>query len=269
MDKDFAYSFLNYQKTDNFWCDLHPYTKLIVCLLVAVTSVVTQNWLYCLPLCLVIFAFSLTTGKFKQFWKIWKPILIFMFGLNIIFKQFLSTPADAHLMFSLFGWNWYWEHFYSGLNLATYMSSFSGALLLFFTTTETRDILYVLEKSGMSHVVSYILLSALQSIIDLRKMANTIMESQRSRGIETEGNLFVRAKAFIPILGPLLLSSFSGAEEKSIAMDARAFSAECEHTFLRRVEPIKRKDIIWILIFLILFIGFWALKLGTGLSCLQ
>ena len=58
------------------------------------------------------------------------------------------------------------------------------------------------------------------------------MDSQKARGIETDGNLIRRAKAYIPVMGPLVLNAITSVEEKSIAMDARAFSAPVEHSFL-------------------------------------
>ncbi len=51
------------------------------------------------------------------------------------------------------------------------------------------------------------------------------MESQSARGIETEGNVLVRSKAFLPVLGPVILSSIAATEERTITMETRAFYA--------------------------------------------
>lgn len=90
----------------------------------------------------------------------------------------------------------------------------------------------------MFHEVSYIVLASFQTITDLKKNTAQIMESQKARGIETEGSVIRRIKAFFPILGPLVLGAISSTEEKSIAMDARAFSVKCSHTFLRELRPV-------------------------------
>ena len=76
----------------------------------------------------------------------------------------------------------------------------------------------------------------MQAITDLGESSKVIMDSQKARGIETEGGLISRMKAFIPIIGPLVLGAISNTEEKSIAMDARAFSAPVKHTFLRELR---------------------------------
>jgi energy-coupling factor transporter transmembrane protein EcfT len=101
-----------------------------------------------------------------------------------------------------------------------------------------KDLMYALEKKGMSHVASYITLSSFQSIADLGENAKVIMESQKARGIETEGNVFKRMKAYIPVMGPLVLNAITSTEEKTIAMDARAFSAKVEHSFLCDLKPV-------------------------------
>ena len=110
------------------------------------------------------------------------------------------------------------------------------------------ELVYMLEKKGMSHTFSYIILSAFQTIKDLSKSSQTIMDSQRCRGIETEGSIVNRAKAFVPVLGPLVLGAISNAEEKSIAMDARAFSAPNKHTslLLLRKVPTSEQLLVWV-----------------------
>ena len=88
-------------------------------------------------------------------------------------------------------------------------------------------------------MTSFVILSAFQSISDLGVNAKVIMESQKARGIETEGNVIRRIKAYIPVMGPLVLNAISSVEEKSIAMDARAFSAAGTHTYLLELPKVK------------------------------
>jgi energy-coupling factor transport system permease protein len=51
-----------------------------------------------------------------------------------------------------------------------------------------------------------------------------IAESQRSRGLDTEGSLLARLRGIIPLVGPAILSSLTDVEEKSLALESRAFS---------------------------------------------
>ena len=136
-------------------------------------------------------------------------LIVLIFGFfTLVIRQF--SVEGTTVLFTLFGvFPVTEEALLNGLNTASYLLGFSGAIILFFVTTEMRDLMYALEQKGMSHEVSYIVLASFQTIIDLKKNTELIMESQKARGIE----------------------------EKSIAMDARAFSVKCKHTFLRELKP--------------------------------
>ena len=60
----------------------------------------------------------------------------------------------------------------------------------------------------------------------------TIPELQftETQGIETEGSLWIRMKAFVPMMGPLVLSSIQQTEERVLALESRAFSAKGKKT---------------------------------------
>ena len=58
------------------------------------------------------------------------------------------------------------------------------------------------------------------------------MNAQQARGVETEGNLFVRAKAFFPSMVPLILGAVINADEKALTLEARGFNYQCNKTRL-------------------------------------
>lgn len=259
MDREFASSFMEYQKNGNFWCDMYPLSKLIICMAVGLSTIVVMNWKYGLTLCVLYIVFAAFTGKFKEFWGVYRPLALVILCSSILIRQLAGSELDVTPMFSVAGWVWYQESFYTALTVTSYLAGFSGALLIYFNTTEMRDLMYCLEKLGVTHVASYIMLATMQSIVDLRKSANTILESQKSRGIEVEGKLMVRIKAFIPALGPVVLDALSGIEEKSIAMDARAFSVQRQHTFLREVKPpsLKEKLVVGVSVLYLVAVIVW------------
>lgn len=255
MDREFAYSFMEYQTSGNKWTDLEPMTKLAVCMSVGLSCIIIRDWRYGFTLCALYLLAALYIGIFKKFAKLFFTTSILLVLLTLVIRQLTEASTAKEEMFSLFGWVWHREPFIHALDIISYIMGFTGALLIFFNSTEMRDIMYSLERRGVTHVASYIMLSSMQSIIDMKKSAETILESQKSRGIETDGNIAVRMKAFFPILGPILLGAMSGTEEKSIAMDARAFSAEGEHTYLRELKPAGTADRILLVLSALYFVG--------------
>ena len=65
---------------------------------------------------------------------------------------------------------------------------------------------------------------ALRFIPTLIEETDKIMSAQKARGADFEtGSLLQRAKALIPILVPLFISSFRRADELAVAMECRCY----------------------------------------------
>jgi energy-coupling factor transport system permease protein len=138
-----------------------------------------------------------------------------------------------------------------GLNQTSVLVVMAAVVLLFFETTEVEDLMISLQQKKVSHVVSYIVLSTLQMIPDMVKRSKVIMQAQQARGIETEGNIYLRMRAFFPSLGPLIISSISELEERAITLEVRGFSASVEKTFLKDIQSSNIDRILSVIFILI------------------
>lgn len=107
----------------------------------------------------------------------------------------------------------------------------SSFLLLTFTT-RADELMLTLSRRGVPESIAYIMLATLQIVPRFQTKADTILDAQRSRGLETEGNLFRRAKALLPLIQPLVLGSIVDIEERAIALEVRAFGREGPKTSL-------------------------------------
>ena len=253
---DFVEKYRKPKKTGNFICDLNPFSKLNLMLVLGLSVFFVQNSIY--GFCMVAFfiILSVASGCFKSFFSLyWKVLLLF--GVFLFFVKAAFSPGEQ-VLYELWGICVTTESIASGLRIVSMVLAFSGAFILFVKTTPMEDLTYSLEKKGVSHMVSFVILSSFQTITDLGQSAQVIMESQKARGIETEGNLLQRAKAYIPVMGPLVLNAISSTEEKSIAMDARAFSAPVEHTFLVELPKAAVGEKILVAVFDIAFIALIA-----------
>ncbi len=253
--------YMTYQKKENFVQDLNPVVKLNILLAIGIICVLLTDFKWRLAICALYYVIAFAGKKFRSFG------LLFT-GLAISFLAFLSvirqlSVEGSHVLFSIFGWKWTMEGWESALDMTMTLCGFSGAVILFFTLTEMRDLMYALEKKGVSHVTSYVILASMQTITDLKKTSQTIMDSQRARGVETEGNLLVRVKALVPVISPLFLSALTSAEEKAISMDARAFSVKRDHTFLRELQPAPIYEVILAVIVDLCLIALIGMKI-TG-----
>ena len=74
------------------------------------------------------------------------------------------------------------------------------------------------------HELAIIMSIALRLIPTLVEETDKIISAQKARGADFEsGNLFKRAKAMLPVLIPLFVSSFRRADELADAMDSRCY----------------------------------------------
>lgn len=99
-----------------------------------------------------------------------------------------------------------------------------SSFVLLSLTTRPDALMLALSQRGLPDVIAYIMLTTIQIIPRFQSKAQTIIDAQRSRGLETEGSLLHRARALLPLVVPLVLSSIVDIEERAIALETRAFS---------------------------------------------
>lgn len=115
-----------------------------------------------------------------------------------------------------------------GLNILNMLFSFA----LFVLSTDPFIFVEELERAGLPKKAGYIIVSVFQIIPQMAAAKNTITDAQRSRGLETEGRLLTRARAFIPLLSPVVTSALINTRERSAALEIRGFEAKTRKTFL-------------------------------------
>ena len=126
-----------------------------------------------------------------------------------------------------------------------------GSSLLTFTTSPVEiadgieSLMYPLKWIKFPvHEFALIMSIALRFIPTLLDETDRIIKAQKARGADFEsGNLFKRAKALIPVLIPLLISSFRRADELADAMDARCYSGSKNRTKYKKMK-LSWRDLI-------------------------
>lgn len=229
----------------------HPFTKLTFALCLAI-SVFFAGYSYALTLFVLLLLLSAICGTFKEYIATLSKTLFILILLMFIL-QALFYPGEQII------WQWSWisikkEGLLYALSLSSKLLVIGGSILWFFQVTPVKDLVSALEQRGLPPSFSYVILSTLQIIPQMEKRSRMIMDAQRSRGVETEGNLFQRAKAFIPSIGPLILSSIVGTEERAITLEARAFSAPVKKVRLHVVADTAKDRWIRILLIVLLIL---------------
>lgn len=111
--------------------------------------------------------------------------------------------------------------------------AFALSVAVFSLTTPTDDLLSDLERRGLGRRAVFVVGSAIATIPRMAERAAEITDSQRARGLDTQGSPWRRVRGLIPLAGPMISGSLSEIEERSMALEARGFSAPTRRTVLR------------------------------------
>jgi energy-coupling factor transport system permease protein len=95
---------------------------------------------------------------------------------------------------------------------------------LFVMTTDPRAFVLDLERRGVSPRFAFVAVATIEAVPTIIDRATVIAESQRARGLDTEGSIRARLRGLLPMIGPVILSSLTDVEERSLALESRAFS---------------------------------------------
>jgi energy-coupling factor transport system permease protein len=99
-----------------------------------------------------------------------------------------------------------------------------GTFIWFTLTTRPDTLMMSLAQRGFPAKLAYAVVATIQIVPRFQARAAAILDAQRARGLETEGNFRQRAKAIVPLVAPLILSSLVDVEERALAIESRGFS---------------------------------------------
>ena len=209
---------------------LDPRTKIILATLFIVAVFVANNPVSFLLLVAVTLALiAISRISFRVIMKSIKPI-VFILLFTAIINVFM-TVGDGEPLVSF----WVLKIYEEGIARAILMALrviiliVGSSVLLTYTTSPIaltdgiEALLSPLKKINLPvHTFAMMMSIALRFIPTLVEETEKIMNAQKSRGADfTTGSLVQRAKALIPILVPLFVSSFKRADELATAMECR------------------------------------------------
>ena len=200
----------------------HPLTKGVLTLSAVALAFVMPSaaWVALIVLCLLALALVARVGRRLVTGAV---AVVVPLSLLIFAVQGFANTSNRTVAFA-FGPIVYYRE---GLAFAGFVVLRIVALVcatfLFSFTTRPADISEALMQRGLSSRMGYVLQAALQIIPQTLEMAGRIQDAQRARGLETEGSFRRRARAYLPLMLPLVLSSLVATQERAMALEVRGF----------------------------------------------
>lgn len=189
-----------------------------------------------------LFAYLISGIPFKMILKSLKPILPIIIFTSVLNLFFIRTGDVL--------WEWrFLKLTEDGVNTAVFMSIriiclIIGSSLLTYTTSPIdltdgiERLLSPLKKIRVPvHELAMMMTIALRFIPTLIEETDKIMAAQKARGADMEtGSIIKRARALVPILIPLFVSSFRRAEELALAMECRCYHGGEGRTRMKQLK---------------------------------
>ena len=234
---------------------LDPRTKILLLIVYIVALFLAKGWVgYGVMVLVTVLCMAVSHISPRNLFKGLKPmifIIVFTAALNLFYTE--GTPV-------LPGWPITWEGVARSIQMILrIILLIAGTFLLTYTTSPMaltdgmERLLGPLKKIGLPiHEITMMMSMALRFIPTLIEETDKIMSAQKARGADFEnGSLLQRAKALLPILVPLFVSSFRRADELAVAMESRCYHGGGGRTRMKQLRFALR--------------DLWALLLGAAL----
>lgn len=235
---------------------LDPRTKILLSIaFIAAVFVANNPASFVLLTIVVIVMIAISRISPRVILKGLKPI-VFILIFTALLNIFLTKGETL-----LFGWKFI-EIYLEGIVRAVFMAFrvmlliVGTSLLLTYTTSPialTDGIESLLSPLKLLripvHSFAMMMSIALRFIPTLVEETEKIMNAQKSRGADFDsGNILRRAKALVPLLVPLFVSSFKRADELATAMECRCYRGDKNRTKLVKLS-FRASDFVWMFIF--------------------
>ena len=168
------------------------------------------------------------------------------------------TRAGTHVLFTLGPFDATSEGVdFAGQTLVRLLA-ISTSIGLFGLTTEPRSFVLDLERRGLSPRFAFVALATLEAVPAMVERASVIASAQRARGLDTEGSVRARLRGVLPLVGPVILSSLTEVEERSLALEVRAFGRPGRRHLLWRIPDSAGQFAVRIVLLLALVLAIGA-----------
>jgi energy-coupling factor transport system permease protein len=223
-------SIMLYEEKASFVHDVDPMTKLWYILFAILLPIILPS----LTISFLLIGLSLALLLSGKVIRKTIPVFgfVFLILITVVIIQGMFKPENETILFEMGPVMMYKEGLLYALSITLRVINIISSVMILVLTTKPSDLVETLVRKGMSPRIGYVISSVFQIIPEMMATMGTIADAQRARGMETEGKLIVRVKAFLPLLGPVVLGSLINTKERAMALEVRGFNSQAQKTYL-------------------------------------
>ena len=236
---------------------LSPTTKLVIALAEAAVAFAVRGWTGPIAVLVVVFATAAVarvTRRMVPFVLATIPLV-----LSILLVNIFIYPGATDVIADVGPFKATWTGLTEALQATLRVIAFALSVAVLALTTDTDDLLTDLERRGLGRRGEFVVGAAIRMIPRMAERAGEIVDAQRARGLDTEGRPWRRIRGVLPLAGPMITSALTEVEERTMALEARAFSAPRRRTPIRSLPDSTLQRVFrWLL-----FVGTVALVVAS------
>lgn len=217
-----AKAYNSYVKRDTFMENINPNVKIWAIFSFGLSAIIFPNIYLGLGLIVFLFILAFFSKLFKGFTKIMLGFGI-PITLMLIFIHGFYGSKNETILYDFGPVQLGLEGVLHALKIVSSLLVFLGTFYIMNHTTYTGKLVASLTVSGVNPKVGYLVLASLNVVPQMQRKLSVIQEAQTARGVETKGSLWHRFKVFVPLLGPVVLSSLTDAQERGMTLETRGF----------------------------------------------
>jgi energy-coupling factor transport system permease protein len=226
---------------------LNPLTKAVIATTGSVGAFVLGGYFGPIAIIAVMLALAVAAGVGRQLVRA-ALLLTLPIAISVVLVS-VFTRAGTTVLFEIGPFDATVEGVdFAGQTLVR-LFAISLSIGLFVLTTEPRAFVFDLERRGIPPRGAFVAVATIEAVPTLVERAGVIGESQRARGLDTEGSLRARLRGLLPMVGPVILGSLTDVEERSLALESRAFSRPGRrHLLWAMPDTAWERALRWILV---------------------
>ncbi len=202
---------------------LHPVVKVLGMLCFFVAAFVSQRPAVMLPIAAGVVTLIIRAGAWPNVRRL-RVLFILVFVMTfIVWTLFYrggvpwlrAGPLNVSASGVVFA-----------LGMAIKLATFLAVGVVFLSTTKIEEFAYALTRVGLPYKVGFTLTLAFRLVPVFLDAAVTVVQAQRCRGFNfDEGNLFQRARRYVPVIVPVFMGALRRADGMAMALEARGFQS--------------------------------------------
>jgi energy-coupling factor transport system permease protein len=219
------------RRPSGFYRSLNPATKLCVAAAQVVAAFAIPGWLGPGMVLLMVIATAVAARTVRGLLAVGLAALPLVLSIMVVNVFVLPGAADPIVRLGPLAPTW--SGFWFGLMTTARLLAFSSAVALAYLTTPVDDLLADMSRRGLGRRAVFVVGAAVQMVPRTLERVGEITDAQRARGMDTQGPVWRRVRGLVPLAGPVVFGALAEVEERTMALEARAFTSPGRQTLLR------------------------------------